>query len=154
MSQVLIAGALVAALLGGDHTGGRADRAGLAWSRDDAPDKTARLVLIGADPDDLRLMMDCLPGSGAVELTVRGLREDGAIVELQSGKLDSRYPGVGAPSEDLDGAFDVRVRLAVIDPILLRLADTGQLRVKLGERRLHAPNSFAPAHDFLKVCAG
>ncbi|MBU1374685.1 MAG: hypothetical protein KKE02_07320 [Alphaproteobacteria bacterium] len=153
MSQLLIVGTLAAALLGGGHTGGRADRDGLTWSRDDAPDRTARLVLAGPEADSVRLVLECTPGAGGVDVIVRGLRDDGAVVELHSGKTWNRYPGVGAPDDAVDGVFNIRVRLSAADPVLARLADTGQLRVVLGERRIHAPNSFAPAHDFLKVCA-
>lgn len=146
MLRSLAPGMIALALFGGG------DRAGLAWSRADDPELGAQLVLAGPGTDDARLLLACQPGSGAVEVTVVGRREDGAILELRSGKLRNRYAGAGAPDAQIDGAFDVRARLAAADPVLARFADTGELAVILGERRTATPNGFAPAHDFLQVC--
>lgn len=152
MLRPLIAGALATLLVGGCASVDATERAGLAWSRSEDPDSGAALILTGLDADDPRLKLSCWPGSGAVDLTVIGDRDDGAVVELHSGKIWNRYPGVGVPDGSRDGAFDVTVRLAAIDPVLLRLADTGELVVTLGARRIRTPNAFAPAHDFLAAC--
>ncbi len=48
--------------------------------------------------------------------------------------------------------MDIDFALKADDPVLAHLADTGQLSVVLGRRRLILPNAFAPAHDFLAVC--
>jgi hypothetical protein len=124
----------------------------MGWSRVDTADDGARLALGVPDSDQVFLMFACHPGSGAVRLTVVGRAGDGAAVELRSGQVWNRYPGAGEADEETDGAYDVQIRLNADDPVLRRLADTGELTVVQGRRRTTVPNGFAAFHDFLAVC--
>ncbi|HZZ33221.1 MAG TPA: hypothetical protein VFE10_14645 [Phenylobacterium sp.] len=125
----------------------------LSWFFSEDRQEGAKLVLGVPDTDDLRLLALCQPHSGEVRLAVFGRQGDPAVVELHSGKLWSRYVGAGiAEDEESLGALDIQVRLRADDPVLARVADTGELTVVLGKRRMVLPNSFAQAHDFLAVC--
>jgi len=149
MLRRLAFGLTAAALMGGcAHAGDK----GLQWFGDEAAPEGAKLTLGAPETDDVRLMLICRPRSGIVELTVVGRREDGAVIELRSGKVTSRHPGAGFADEETDGAFDVRASIPADDPALLRFADTGQLVAVLGDRKIKAPNGFALGHDFLRVC--
>ena len=46
----------------------------------------------------------------------------------------------------------VEVPVSADDAVMRRVADTGQLRIAFGDRRIILPNAFAPAHDFLRAC--
>ena len=81
-----------------------------------------------------------------------GRTGDPAVIELHSGEVWNRYAGAGHPDEDTDGAVDIDLKLAAIDPVLVTFAATGELAVAFGSRRAVMPNAFAPAHDFLAVC--
>jgi hypothetical protein len=50
------------------------------------------------------------------------------------------------------GVLDVQARISADEPALARFADTGELEVSLGRRRIRLPNGFAPGHDFLNAC--
>ena len=48
--------------------------------------------------------------------------------------------------------MDTQFQLNADDPVLARIADTGELTVVLGRRRMALPNSFAQANDILTRC--
>ncbi|THD58188.1 MAG: hypothetical protein E8A12_12785 [Phenylobacterium sp.] len=73
-------------------------------------------------------------------------------MELHSGKLWKRYEGAGRGDDESLGALDIQFQLRADDPVLARVADTGELAVVLGRRRMILPNSFAQAHDFIAAC--
>ena len=125
---------------------------GMAWSIDQNRDEGVKLVLGRPGTDDVRLMATCLPRSGAVRLTVIGRQGEPAVVELHSGKLWKRYAGAGVADEETLGALDIQFALSADDPVLARVADTGELTVVLGRRQIVLPNGFAQAHDFLVRC--
>jgi hypothetical protein len=141
---------VAAALAGCAHPRPAAD---LAWARADDGPAEARLVVATVAAGDLRLVMSCRPGSRVVELTALGDPGDSALVTLESGKLASRHSGAGADDPGL-GGFAIQTRMWADDPVLARFADTGELRLDLGRRRIRLPNGFAPGHDFLKTCRG
>lgn len=139
----------VAALLGGCATIPR----DMAWVREDAAD-AARLVLHKGWMIQRPLTLSCRPGSGTVDVTLVGLRRDGAVIELQSAKLVGRYAGAGLAEYGSDAPLEIRTTIPLTDPILTSFANTGDLAVVQGRVRMPTPNAFAPAHDFLAVCRG
>ncbi len=138
-----------AALVGGCAS---APLQGYAWSRQDA-DGVAVLAL-AADDDALPALVTfaCQPGSGAIDLTLTGLRRDGAVIELHVGKVWNRYRGAGLAADGPDAPLQILARLNAADPVLTALADTGELTIVQGALRHRAPNAFAPAHDLLGLC--
>jgi hypothetical protein len=148
---LLVLGA--AALLGGcaapvEQPGGPGGRWGLSGN----PTEGAKLALAVPGADDVRLTMTCRPRSGIVDIMVVTPRNDGAVVELHSGKIWNRYPGAGSADQEIPGAMDLDLKLAAIDPVLAHLADTGELALVLAGRGVALPNAFAPAHDFMAIC--
>lgn len=136
-----------AALLGGCAS----IPAGLEWAREDA-DGEARLVLLSDGPIARPITLSCTPASGAVDLTLVGLRRDGAVIELHSGRVWNRYRGAGVAEDGLDAPLEIQARLNAIDPVLVHLAHTGDLTIVQGEVKTITPNAFAPAHDLLRLC--
>jgi len=125
--------------------------AGLEWVRDDA-DGEARLVLEGDGSVARPVTLSCQPGSGAVDLTLVGLRRDGAVIEIHSGKVWNRYRGAGVAEDGPDAPLEIQTRLNAEDPVLAHLADTGELVLVQGLLKTRTPNAFAPAHDLLVLC--
>jgi hypothetical protein len=145
---VLAAGALSACALPVQRT----PRA-MGWGVSASAEDGAKLVLGNPDTDEMRVTMTCRPLSGRVELTLLGWRGDPAVVELSSGKVTGRYAGAAVQDDEVEGALDIQLRLPADDPVLSRLADTGELGIVLPtKRRLRLPNAFSQAHDFLRVC--
>jgi hypothetical protein len=124
----------------------------MTWALDQVAGEGLKLTLGVPDSDDLFLMFLCQPRSGEVAMTVVARPQDGAAVELASGDLRRRYPAAGLASEETDGAVDLQAKLAADDPVLRRVADTGQLTVTVGRTRTRTPNAFAPFHDFIAAC--
>jgi hypothetical protein len=124
------------------------------WGFTEYRDEGAKLTLGVPGTDDLRLMALCQPHSGEIRLTVFGRQGDPPIVELHSGKrLWKRYGGAGVQyDEESLGGVELQFRLHADDPVLARVADTGELRMKLGDRWLVLPNGFAQEHDFIAAC--
>ena len=137
-----------AALLGGCAS---APISGYAWSRDDDAEG-ASLMLAADNAAPPLVALTCRPGSGAVDLTLTGFRRNGAVIELHVGKIWNRYAGAGLAEDGPDAPMSIRAQLSATDPVLVALGDTGELTVVQGDVRIHAPNAFAPAHDFLAVC--
>ncbi len=149
MRCALVYALSVTALLGGCAT---APLQGYAWSRQDV-DGVAILALAAPTGGPPALVtLACQPGSGAVDLTLTGLRRDGAVIELHVGKVWNRYRGAGVAADGPDAPLQILARLNAADPVLTALADTGDLTIVQGDRRHHAPNAFAPAHDLLAIC--
>jgi hypothetical protein len=145
----LMALALLAVALGGCAT--HAER--MFWGFTEDRQEGAKLTLGVPGTDDLRVMALCQPHSGEIRLTVFGREGDPPIVELHSGELWKRYGGAGVEyDEETLGAVDLQFRLHADDPVLARVADTGELRIKLGRRWLVLPNGFAQEHDFITAC--
>ncbi|HLZ73685.1 hypothetical protein [Phenylobacterium sp.] len=145
----LIALGLLAAALGGCAT--PVER--VSWLLGETPQGTLQLMLGVPNSDDLRVLAACRPHSGEIRLTVFGQRGDPPIVELHSGELFKRYGGGGVDyGADSLGGVELQFQLRADDPILARVADTGELKMKLGDRWLNLPNGFAQQHDFLRLC--
>lgn len=148
MSRLIVL-ALVAAALGGCATSPER----LSWIVGDDGQGAARLMLGVPNSDDLRIVAACRPHSGEIRLTIFGQRGDPPVVELQSGKLVSRHGGAGVQYDDenLVGE-ELQFQLRADDPVLTRVADTGELTLLIGRRRVVLPNGFAQQHDFLAMC--
>jgi hypothetical protein len=150
----LIASALLAAALA-SALGGCATRGErLSWMLDEDRQTGVRLMLGVPNSDDLRILAQCQPHSGEIRLTIFGQRGDPPVVELHSGKtLWKRYAGGGVQyDEESLGGVELQFQLRADDPVLARVADTGELKMRLGERWLDLPNGFAQEHDFLLAC--
>ncbi len=126
----------------------------MVWGFTQDRQEGAKLTLGVPGTDDLRLMAICQPHSGEIRLTVFGRRGDPPIVELHSGKtLWKRYGGAGVQyDEESLGGVNLQFRLRADDPVLARVADTGELRLKLGDRWIALRNGFAQEHDFIAAC--
>jgi len=148
----LAAAALIAALLGGCATPVERPDPVMSWGVYDSPGEGAKLVLGEPETDYVRLMMVCRPHSGEVDVTIIGRLGDPAAVELRSGEVSHLYAGAGQADDETDGAFDIYLKAKTADPVLMRLADTGELTVVFPDRRIVLPNAFSPAHDFLAIC--
>ncbi len=123
------------------------------WGFTETREEGAKLTLGVPGADDLRVMALCQPKSGEIRLTIFGRQGDPPIVELHSGKLWKRYGGAGVQyDEESLGGVDLQFQLHADDPVLARVADTGELSVKLGRRWLVLPNGFAQQHDFIMAC--
>lgn len=129
----------------------RVDRA-MTWGITETAGEGVKLTLGVPETDDLRIMMVCKPGSGEIDITLVAREGDPAAFELVSGEVRTRYAGAGEADEETLGAVDLQVKAKVSDPVMRRLADTGQLMVVFPERRILLPNAFSQAHDFLRRC--
>jgi hypothetical protein len=146
--RALICPMLLAALLWGCATPVEP----ISWFLDRNPEEGVKLTLGVPNSDDLRLMALCRPHSGVIRLTIFGRHGDPPVVELRSGKLLARYPGAGVEYDEENlVAAELQFELHADDPVLARVADTGELEITLG-RRLVIPNGFAQEHDFIMAC--
>jgi len=141
--------ALLTVALGGCATQG----GGLSWAFGEDRQEGLKLVLGRPFTDNELIVALCQSRSGEVRLTLVGRPGDPAVIELHSGKLWQRYGGAGI-GEDAEspGALDIQFELSADDPVLSRVADTGELTVVLGDRRMVLPNGFAQVHDFITLC--
>ncbi len=128
------------------------ETAGKRWGIDENPDEGVKLTLGVPGTDDVAMMMVCRPHSGVVSLTIIGERTGVAALELRSGKVSGRYAGVGVYDDESDGGFDISFQLKADDPVLVQMAENGELSAVLGRRRMVLPKAFAPFHDFVMAC--
>jgi len=142
----------VAAALSGFLTPTERPDPAMRWTVSASAEDGAKLVFGAPDTDDVRMMLTCRVRSGQLDVTVVGRRGDPAAVELQSGKVFARYAGAGHADEETPGAMDIEFKAPASDPVLTRLADTGELAIVFPTRRIVLPNAFAEAHDFLRLC--
>ncbi len=142
----------LAATLGGFLTPTERPDPAMRWSVSANAEEGARLAFGAPDTDDVRVMLTCRVRSGQVAVTVAGRRGDPAALELWSGKVFARYAGAGHADEETAGAMDIAFSAPASDPVLSRLADTGELAIVFPTRRIVLPNAFAEAHDFLRLC--
>lgn len=112
----------------------------------------AKLVLGVPETVNVRVMMTCRPHSGEVEVTIVGRVGDPAAIELRSDQVSQIYAGAGHADEETDGAVDIGLNIPATDPVMARLADTGDLSIVFPTRKIVLPNAFAEAHDFLNIC--
>jgi len=124
----------------------------MTWGLFEDPQEGAKLVLGVPETDNVRMMLVCRPRSGEVEVTIVGRIGDPAAVELRSGKVSHVYAGAGHADEETGGALDIELKAPVTDPVMARLADTGELTLVFPTRRIVLPNAFSQAHDFLNIC--
>lgn len=119
------------------------------------PDDTgARLAYGVAESDDLKLGIDCLRGSGRLELTT--VAEDGAKAEiyLESGGDTERFSAVSEPSQMHDGVI-LTAGAATSEPVFLRFRKVGWLAMwRDGEREAYAPHpqSLPVIERFFAFC--
>lgn len=152
----LIGAMTAAALLGGCssvHTAVdtlTAERPHTGWDLSEHGDEL-RLAL-GGPGNKVQVALSCKVRGGRIDFTLAGRDGDPAVMELSSGALIKRYAGAGHADPDAPGVMLVEVPVDADDPVMRRVADTGQLRITFGDRRIHLPNAFAPAHDLLGAC--
>lgn len=124
----------------------------MAWTVGYSAEEGADLSPAVQEADDIRLSMACRPHAGAVDITFVGRRGDPAVIELRSGGARRRYPASGQDDEENIGGVDFDFNAPTTDPVLTRFANTGELSIIIGKRRILLPNAFASAHDFLAIC--
>ncbi|MFC5342763.1 hypothetical protein ACETK8_06405 [Brevundimonas staleyi] len=99
----------------------------------------ARLAYGVEESDDLRLGLDCMAGTGKIELTVlagTGQRE----IQLESGGETERYRAEGEPSELHDGDI-LTATAASREPVMQRFRRLGWIAQWIdGEREVYAPH--------------
>lgn len=102
--------------------------------------ETARLAYGVEASDDLKLGLDCQPGSGTIDVTVNaqtGVRE----IHLESGGETERYPADGEPSQLHDGDI-LTARAALSDPVMQRFRRLGWIAQWVGEtREVYVPHA-------------
>ncbi|MBS0363831.1 MAG: hypothetical protein JSR98_20855 [Proteobacteria bacterium] len=160
MRGLMLLGLAAAALLGGCGTVGRtvgktvetvtAERPHSGWEI--AEDGDGLRLSLGEPGRKVQVALTCRVRSGLVDFTLAGREGDPAVMELRSGELIKRYAGAGHADPGQPGVMLVEFPVDADDPVMRRVADTGQLRIVFGDRRIHLPNAFAPAHDFLRAC--
>ena len=153
MRGLTILGAAAVLLLGGCATVDKvtAERPHSHWTLTEEG-QGLRLSLGYPDDTKVRLTLTCRARSGRIDFTFIGHTGDPALLELRSGELIQRYPGAGHADPDSPETMIMEFPVDAADPVMRRVADTGELRIDYGDRRIIAPNAFAPAHDFLRVC--
>ena len=117
-----------------------------------AEDGDGLRLWLGEPAQKVQVSLTCKVRSGRIDFTLAGREGDPAVMELRSGELIKRYPGAGHTDPDQPGVMLVEVPVEADDAVMRRVADTGQLRIAFGDRRIILPNAFAPAHDFLRAC--
>jgi hypothetical protein len=153
MRRRIVLGLIVAAVLTGCALPRERAGAGMRWGLESVTAKGARLALGVPGTDDVRMILTCRSGSEAIDVTVVGRAGDGAVVELQSGEVVGRYAGAGHVDEESLGGLDIDLKIPVSDPVLASFAETGKLTIVFTQRQVRLPNGFAPAHDFMRLCA-
>jgi hypothetical protein len=156
MRSPALLGLALAAALGGCQTVGKAvgdlaaEHPHGGWSLDE--DADGLRLWLGEPNQKVQVALTCRVRSGLIDFTLAGREGDPAVMELRSGELLKRYPGAGHADPDQPGVMLIEVPVNADDAVMRRVADTGQLRIVFGDRRIHLPNAFAPAHDFLRAC--
>ena len=156
MRGVTILGLAATALLGGCSAVGAgvdtltAERPHCGWAL--AEDRDGLRLTLGSPANRVGVSLTCQVRSGLVHFTLAGREGDPAVMELRSGDLIKRYAGAGHADPDVPGVMLMEFPVDADDAVMRRVADTGQLRIAFGDRRIHLPNAFAPAHDFLRAC--
>ncbi len=116
-------------------------------------DGGARLAYGVEASDDLRLGLDCMAGSGKVELTALGKTGDREI-HLESGGDTERFAGESEPSQLHDGDL-VTASASTREPVLQRFRRLGWIAQWIdGEREVYAPHpgSEAGVERFFALC--
>jgi hypothetical protein len=152
MRGLMLLGA-AAVLLGGCETVGRAtaERPHSRWTLSEEGGGL-RLSLGYPDNRKVQVTLTCRARSGQIDFTFVGRTGDPALLELRSGELIQRYAGAGHADPDSPDTMIMEFPVSADDPVMRQVADTGELRIAYGDRRIILPNAFAPAHDFLRVC--
>ncbi|WGM31815.1 hypothetical protein [Brevundimonas sp. NIBR11] len=116
-------------------------------------DGAARLAYGVEESDDLRLGLDCVAGSGKIDLTVLG-RTGEREIHLESGGETERFAAEGEPSEVHDG--DILTASARADaPVMQRFRRVGWIAQWVGgQREVYAPHpgSEAGVERFFAQC--
>lgn len=99
-----------------------------------------------------QVTLTCRVRSGRIDFTLAGREGDPAVMELRSGEIIRRYAGAGQADPEDASVMLVEFPVDAGDPVMRRVADTGELRIAFLDRRIILPNAFAPAHDFLRAC--
>jgi hypothetical protein len=113
----------------------------------------AKLAFGAPGTDNVVLMMSCEPRSGRIAIsTVEAAAAKAPIMTLTSRDRSSRHAAVATPNELGDGAL-VEAQAPAGDPTLARFAETGELAVAVGGRRLALPGANrADARRFVTSC--
>jgi len=148
-----VLGAAAVLLLGGCQTleTAMAERPHSGWTLSDEGD-ALRLSLGDPESAKVRVTLACRARSGRIDVTFIGRTGDPAVLELRSGEVIQRYAGAGHADPENPETMAMEFPVGADDPVMRRVADTGELRIAYGDRRIILPNAFAPAHDFLQAC--
>jgi hypothetical protein len=153
MRSLILPTLAAALLLGGCETVTKvtAERPHSGWTLEEEGDGL-RLSLGYPSSKKVQVTLTCRARSGHIDFTFVGHTGDPALLELRSGELIQRYAGAGHADTDSPDTMLMEFPVSADDPVMRRVADTGQLRIAYGDRRIILPNAFAPAHDFLRAC--
>lgn len=152
MRGVMLLG-VAAVILGGCETvsTATAERPHTTWNISERGDKLW-LSLGAPNGNKVQVTLTCRVRSGLIDFALAGREGDPAVMELRSGEIVKRYAGAGHGDPESPGVMLVEFPVDAEDAVMRRVADTGQLRIAFGDRRIVLPNAFAPAHDFLRAC--
>lgn len=126
--------------------------AGYDWHY--TPDGEAARLAYGVETsDDLRLGLDCIAGSGQVDLTALGRTGDREI-HLESGGDTERFAAEAEPSQLHDGDL-LTATISSSEPVLQRFRRVGWIAQWVdGEREVYAahPGSDTGVERFFALC--
>lgn len=126
--------------------------AGYDWHY--TPDEgSARLAYGMEASDDLRLGLDCMAGSGKIDLTALGRTGDREI-HLESGGDTERFAAEGEPSQLHDGDL-LTATAASSEPVMQRFRRVGWIAQWVdGHREVYAPHpgSERGVERFFALC--
>lgn len=118
------------------------------------PESGAGRLAYGVEAsDDLRLGLDCVAGSGKVELTAPG-RSGSREIHLESGGETERFAAEGEPSEVHDGDI-LTATASTREPVLQRFRRVGWIAQWVdGTRETYVPHpgSEAGVERFFAMC--
>ena len=129
-----------------------APTAGYDWHY--TPDEGSARLAYGVEAsDDLRLGLDCTPGSGKVDLTALGQTGDREIY-LESGGETERFAAEGEPSQLHDGDI-LTASAGTGEPVMQRFRRLGWIAQWIdGRREVYAPHpgSERGVERFFALC--
>jgi hypothetical protein len=127
--------------------------AGMGWSFTDAQagGGEAKLAFGAPASDNVVLMLACQARSGRIAVSTVEAAPAPSITLTSRGR-SSRHEAAALPNELGDGTL-VEAQAPAADPTLARFAETGELAVAVGGRRLALPNADrADARRFVDGC--
>ncbi len=123
----------------------------MAWGLNHVEGEGAKLAYGAPGSDNLILMMTCQPRSDEVAVTLVGFEADAhPKVTLGSGRISTRIQAERTPGM---GGYDVSANTRATNTALRRFAETGELIVGVGARKVALPPAeLSVSGGFVRSC--